>query len=139
MVFEKLNDTFARRHHLRIWLRPDRYQGRPVWVVAATHDMGISFSEANRTFIHRIDSSIDRERDKVANDLVLAGHVASMLLVDRSAIPQNAQSATGDNLVTDGKIAAILLSPAPSGNKARVLRHLTRWHFGLKPLPMLCL
>ncbi|MGB7761799.1 MAG: LssY C-terminal domain-containing protein [Bryobacteraceae bacterium] len=109
MVFEKLNDTFARRHHLRIWLRPDRYHGRPVWVVAATHDMGINFSEANRTFIHRIDSSIDREREKVTDDLILAGHVASLLLVDRPAIPQHAQNATGDNLATDGKIAVLLL------------------------------
>jgi hypothetical protein len=80
-----------------------------VWVVAATHDMGINFSEANRTFIHRIDSSIDREREKVVNDLVLTGHVVSVLLVDRSAIPQHAQNATGDNLVTDGKIAVLLL------------------------------
>jgi len=109
IVFEKLNNTFARRHHLRVWLRPDRYQGRPVWVVAATHDMGINFSEANRTFIHRIDSSIDREREKVANDLILSGHVTSMLLVDRSSIPQHAQNATGDSLATDGKIAVLLL------------------------------
>ena len=109
VVFEKLNNTFARRHHLRAWLRPDRYEGRPVWVVAATHDMGINFSEANRTFIHRIDSSIDHEREKVANDLIVAGHVASILMVDRSAIPRNAQNATGDNLVTDGKIAVLLL------------------------------
>ncbi|HUB32732.1 MAG TPA: LssY C-terminal domain-containing protein [Bryobacteraceae bacterium] len=109
IVFEKLNDTFARRHHLRIWLRPGQYDGRLVWVVAATHDMGISFSEANRTFIHRIDSSIDRERDKVVSDLIYSGHVASMLLVDRAAIPQHAQNATGDNLVTDGKIAVLVL------------------------------
>jgi len=109
IVFEKLNNTFARRHHLRVWLRPDRYQERPVWVVAATHDMGINFSEANRTFIHRIDSSIDHEREKVANDLILTGQVASMLLVERSGIPQHAQNATGDNLATDGKIAVLVL------------------------------
>ena len=109
IVFEKLNDTFARRHHLRVWLRPDEFRGRPVWVVAATHDQGINFSEANRTFIHRIDSSIDREREKVVDDLVLTGLVASMLMVDRSAIPQHAQNATGDSLVTDGKIAVLVL------------------------------
>lgn len=109
VVFEKLNNTFARRHHLRVWLRPDRYQGRPVWVVAATHDMGISFSKTDRTFIHRIDSSIDREREKVVNDLVFSGHVASMLLVDRPTVPRNAQNATGDNLLTDGKIAVLVL------------------------------
>lgn len=109
LVFEKLNNTFARRHHLRVWQRPDRWEGRPVWVVAATHDMGISFSQANRTFIHRIDSSIDHEREKVANDLIFSGHVASMLVVTRSNIPQDAQNATGDNLVTDGKIAVLVL------------------------------
>jgi hypothetical protein len=109
LVFEKLNNTFARRHHLRIWQRPDPWQGRPVWVVAATHDMGISFSPATRNFIHRIDSSIDREREKVVDDLMLTGRVASMLMVDRTAIPKNAQNATGDNLVTDGKMAVLLL------------------------------
>jgi len=109
LVFEKLNNTFAHRHHLRVWLRPDKFHGQSVWVIAATHDMGINFSEANRTFIHRVDSSIDREREKVVNDLVLTGRVSSMLLVDRSGIPQHAQNATGDNLVTDGKIAVLVL------------------------------
>ena len=108
IVFEKLNNTFARRHHLRIWQRPDAWHGRPVWVVAATHDMGISFSPGTRNFIHRIDSSIDREREKVANDLIYTGRMQSMLLVDRTNIPQNAQNATGDNLVTDGKIAVLV-------------------------------
>jgi hypothetical protein len=109
LVFEKLNNTFAHRHHLRVWLRPDTFHGRPVWVIAATHDMGINFSETNRTFIHRIDSSIDREREKVADDLVLTGRVDSMLMVERSGIPQHAQNATGDNLATDGKIAVLVL------------------------------
>jgi hypothetical protein len=108
LVFEKLNNTFARRHHLRIWQRPGAWQGRPVWVVAATHDVGINFSPATRNFIHRIDSSIDREREKVLDDLVLTGRVASLLMVDRAAIPKNAQNATGDNLVTDGKMAVLI-------------------------------
>ena len=108
LVFEKLNNTFARRHHLRIWQRPDAWQGRPVWVVAATHDMGISFSPATRNFIHRIDSSIDHERAKVANDLILTGRVASLLMVDRAAVPKSARNATGDNLVTDGKMAVLV-------------------------------
>src|SRR5581483_8970404 len=61
-VFEKLNDTFAARHHLRIWRRPGTFDGRSIWVCAATHDVGIDFSEETRTFIHKIDSEIDRER-----------------------------------------------------------------------------
>jgi hypothetical protein len=109
LVFEKTNNTFARRHHLRVWLRPATFLGKPVWAIASTHDVGISFSEENRTFIHRIDSEIDRERAKVVNDLLFTGRVQSMALVDRPDVPQHAQNATGDNLETDGKIAVLVL------------------------------
>jgi hypothetical protein len=109
LVFEKMNNTFAQRHHLRVWARPGTFQGKPVWAVAATHDIGINFSEQNRTFIHKIDSQIDRERAKVVNDLLFTGDVESVALVDRPSVPQHGQNATGDNLETDGKIAVLVL------------------------------
>jgi len=109
MVFEKLNNTFSKRHHLRIWLRPDQYQGQPVWVCAATHDTGIDFSAKDRTFIHKIDPQIDMERSKVVNDLLLTGKVQSLLMVDRPNVPQHGQNATGDNLNTDAKMAVVVL------------------------------
>jgi hypothetical protein len=107
LVFEKLTNTFAQRHHLRVWKRPDSFDGQAVWVVAATHDTGIDFSEQNRTFIHKIDSQIDRERAKVVNDLIFTGRVRSVALVERPAVPKNGQNATGDNITTDGKMAVL--------------------------------
>jgi hypothetical protein len=109
MVFEKANNTFSKRHHLRIWLRPDRFRGQPVWVCAATHDTGIDFSAKDRTFIHKIDPQIDMERAKVVNDLLLTGKVQSLLMADRPNVPQHGQNATGDNLNTDGKMAVVIL------------------------------
>jgi hypothetical protein len=109
LVFEKLNNTFARRHHLRVWKRPVKFQGMPVWAVAATHDIGISFSQQDYTFIHRIDSQIDRERAKVVNDLIFTGRTQGVALVDRPEVPQHGQNATGDNLDTDGKTAVLVL------------------------------
>jgi hypothetical protein len=109
LVFEKLNNTFAQRHHLRVWRRPDTFQGQPVWVIAATHDTGIDFSQENRTFIHKIDPQIDHERAKVVNDLIFGGHVRSVALVERSTVPQHGQNATGDNLETDAKMAVLVL------------------------------
>ena len=108
LVFEKINNTFARRHHLRVWKRPDTFEGKPVWVIAATHDTGIDFSEQNRTFIHKIDSQIDGERAKVVNDLLFTGRVRSVALVDRPAVPQHGQNATGDNVETDAKMAVLV-------------------------------
>jgi hypothetical protein len=79
-----------------------------VWVCAATHDTGIDFSAEDRTFIHKVDSQIDRERTKVLNDLLLTGQVRSFVLVDRPAVPRGSANATGDKLITDGKMAVLL-------------------------------
>jgi hypothetical protein len=108
MVYEKLTNTFAQRHHLRVWRRPDSFDGKPAWVVAATHDTGIEFSEQNRTFIHKIDSAIDNERAKVVNDLLFTGRVHSIALVERPDVPHSTQNATGDNITTDAKMAVLI-------------------------------
>jgi len=107
LVFEKINDTFAARHHLRIWQRPGTFGGKQIWVCAATHDTGISFSEASRTFIHQIEPRIDLERAKVVNDLLLTGVVRGLSLVDRPELPRDMFNATGDALKTDGGMAVL--------------------------------
>jgi hypothetical protein len=109
LVFQKQNNTFAMRHHLRIWRRPGDFQGQPVWVCAATHDIGIEFSPEKRNFIHKIDPEIDRERAKVANDLLFTGRVKALSLVERPEAPKHSQNATGDNLETDGRMAVLVL------------------------------
>ncbi len=109
LVYQKQNDTFDARHHVRIWRRPGAFEGQPVWVCAATHDIGISYSEREGTFIHRIDSNIDDERAKVVNDLIFERKAGSLALVARDAIPADAQNATGDPLHTDGQMAVVIL------------------------------
>ncbi|MEJ7608317.1 MAG: LssY C-terminal domain-containing protein [Bryobacteraceae bacterium] len=106
--FQKGNNTFAKRHHLRVWQRPETYQDKPIWVSSSTHDIGIEFSQENRTFIHLIDPQIDRERGKVVSDLLFTGKVESIALVARPEVPRDASNATGDKLVTDGRMAVIL-------------------------------
>jgi hypothetical protein len=107
LVFQKQNNTFAARHHLRIWRRPGRFHGQEVWICSATHDIGIDFSEADHTFIHKVDTQIDRERAKVVTDLLFTGLVQGLSLVERPDVPTNLFNATGDALETDGKMAVI--------------------------------
>lgn len=108
LVFEKMNNTFAKRHHLRVW-HTTAFHGMQVWVTAATHDIGISFSSKDHTFIHKIDSAIDRERTKVTGDLIFSGHVRAMALVNRPEAPRETENATGDKVTTDGKMAVLEL------------------------------
>ena len=117
LIFQKQTNTFAMRHHIRIWQRPQTFQGQSIWVGAATHDIGIDFSEESRSFTHKIDSNIDAERSKVVNDLLFARAVHALALVGR-AIPANVSNATGDQLITDGSIAVLLLQSPPEKGDA---------------------
>jgi hypothetical protein len=108
MELQKQTNTFAERHHLRIFKRPVEFAGRQVWVSSSTQDTGIEFSPENKTFIHLIDPKIDRERGKIVNDLLFAGVVKGVALVDRPEVPKESENATGDKLITDGCMAVVM-------------------------------
>ena len=112
--YQKQNNTFAQRHHLRIWRRPVTWEGQEVWVASSTHDTGIDFSPENRTFIHKVDSLIDDERAKVVSEFPVTGAVKSLALVERPNVPTESMNATGDKLLTDGRMAVLVLGAAPS-------------------------
>ena len=109
-AYAKTLNTFSKRHHLRVWASSLPWNGQTVWTSSSTHDTGIGFSKKNKTFIHLIDSHIDNERAKVVNDLIFTGCVSNVQLVARSWIPKDAKNGTGEDLVTDGRIAVLQLN-----------------------------
>ena len=113
LVFEKETNTFAKRHHIRIWRQQQEYDGLPVWIGAGTHDTGIDFSRKAKTFSHSVDDDIDEERLKIENDLIFTGDIAAAGLIHRPEAPTSFENATGDQLRTDGAIAAIRLASLP--------------------------
>ena len=113
VVFEKVADTFTKRHHFRIWRWPvtaPADSSSTVWLIAATHDTGMMFSTQRHTFTHRVDPDIDLERDKVVSDLVAANVVAEMSYVPRAA-PASGATVNGRRTpaVTDWRMAVIVL------------------------------
>ena len=109
LVFQKQNNTFAKRHHVRLWRRPQTWQGRDAWLGAATHDVGIKFVSQERSFTHAIETSIDLERQKIVDDLAFAGATARAALADRPSVPARSENATHDPVQTDGRIAVMIL------------------------------
>ena len=109
LVFQKQLNTFAKRHHVRIWQRPGDVLGRTVWVGAATHDTGIVVTSESKWFTHGIDPDLDAERAKVVNDLAFAGAVQSMTAVDRPKAPRQGKNASGDVIRTDGRMAVLMI------------------------------
>jgi hypothetical protein len=109
MRFEKQNNTFASRHHIRFWKVQQTFDGKPVFVAAATHDIKIYFSKTSKSITHGIDPDIDKERTKVLNDMLFTGRVQATALIDRTSIPKGISNATGDHLKTDDKMAVLEL------------------------------
>jgi opacity protein-like surface antigen len=109
-AYAKTLNTFSKRHHLRIWASSLTWNEQTVWTSSSTHDTGIGFSKKNKTFIHLIDTHIDNERAKVVNDLIFTGCVSSVQLVARPWIPKDAKNGTGEDLITDGRVAVLQLN-----------------------------
>ena len=52
------------RNHLRAWKSAYEADGRPVWCIAATHDIGFERDQRNNGLTHKIDPAIDGERGR---------------------------------------------------------------------------
>jgi LssY C-terminus len=109
LVYQKQTNTFAKRHHIRIWLTDKMWNGQPIWLGAATHDTGIDFSFEAKTFAHRVESDIDRERLKIIDDFRFVRKVAAFSYMKRSSVASESKNATGDVIRTDGRLAVVEL------------------------------
>jgi hypothetical protein len=107
---QKTLNTFTKRHHLRMWKRPEQWHGRPVWASAATRDIGITFSLRQFEFTHRIQSDVDIERDKVVSDLVFTGCVDSVTYVRRTDLAPALGREGRRGVTTDARVAVVELN-----------------------------
>jgi hypothetical protein len=103
----KTTNTFAARHHLRIFPTTAEWDDQTVLTASSTQDIGIAFSRKQKTFIHVIDEHIDNERAKIVNDLKFTGCVTSLDMVPRPWVPTDAYNSTGDRLRTDAQAAVL--------------------------------
>ena len=109
LAFEKMFNTFNKRHHLRLWQTGARTpDGREIWLGAATHDIGLEPTNTG-SISHAIDPNLDDERSRVGADLAVGGSVAAEKLVTRPNPLSQGLTATGGKWHTDGLLLAIVL------------------------------
>ncbi len=108
LAFEKMLNTFMKRHHLRLWrttaTSPD---GREIWLGACTHDIGLDVHPG--VISHAVDPDLDAERGKVGADLKAGGMVAAEQLITRPNPLTEGKTATGGTWKTDGQLLVIEL------------------------------
>jgi hypothetical protein len=100
------------RNHLRVWKSPYVVDGRPLWCVAATHDVGFERDERNNKVTHKIDPAIDGEREYVNDTLSRTGLVTQRAHVTPADPVTTASTATGGSFHSDGRILVLVLNDA---------------------------
>jgi hypothetical protein len=100
--FEKSLNTFAKRHHIRLWHDPQS----GAWLGAATEDVSYKFYKGHLT--HATDRVIDNERSKIVNDLAFTGCIAKGALIPRDSLKPAQEY--GSSILTDGDIAVLQLN-----------------------------
>ena len=110
LTMSKTLNTFTRRHHLRVYLWKETWDGLPIFQSAATHDTDIVMSLKNRTITHEIDARIDEERAKIVNDLIFTGCVDSAEWVGRPWVEESLFNGSGQQLKTDRALAVLKLN-----------------------------
>jgi len=106
LAFEKVLNTFAMRHHLRLWRAPIAAPGGDlIWLGAAVHDTGFDIHPGVAS--HATSPDLDAERTKVGADLLATGSVAAEQLVTPPRPLSNGVTGTGGAWQTDGQLLVV--------------------------------
>ena len=77
LALQKARDTIHQRNHLRLWLSPMRYRGKPVWVGQISRDIGVRLTFHSPTFTtHKIDPDVDEARTALTEDMAYSQNLA---------------------------------------------------------------
>jgi hypothetical protein len=107
MAWQKgLNDV-SKRHHIRLWRAAGTWRGQEMWIGAATRDVDFAYWWHGGSLSHKIEEDVDQERDKVAYDLAFSSCGDILNWTDRASVPRFTHNATGDPIVTDGRLVVI--------------------------------
>lgn len=114
---QKARATVNERNHLRVWMSPLRYQGKPVWLGQISRDIGVRLSSKSSTLTtHKIDPDVDEARFYLLQDLYYSqglkkyGHLGG---VGRADMEHPRQNLTGDPYFTDGLRAILWITHDP--------------------------
>jgi hypothetical protein len=103
---QKARQTINQRLHLRLWMTPLRFHGKPVWIGQISRDIGVRFTAKTWNLTtHKIDPDVDDARDYLLDDLMEAGRVALVGYASgagEAAAAAPRHNLTGDSYFTDG-------------------------------------
>jgi hypothetical protein len=107
----------ATRHHLRLWKSALTVGRQPVWVGAATHDIGFERDARNNGITHKIDPDVDAEREFVGKSLAETGELSALMRIAPRDAVKEARTATGGSFHSNGNVLVMRVADAGGGNE----------------------
>ena len=117
LAAQKARGTVHERNHLRIWLSPLRFRGKPVWVGQISRDIGVKFTLKSPTIsTHVIDPEVDEARSYLIEDLSYSqalSQIGFVYGVGRTDRADPRFNLVGDPFFSDGRRAVLFFEPRP--------------------------
>jgi len=114
---QKARQSIHQRNHIRMWLTPLEYQGKPVWLAQISRDIGVRWTLKTWSLTtHKIDPDVDEARLGLIQDLLYSqslirfGFTGGIQPATQSSPHRNL---TGDPFFTDGLRAVLLFERRP--------------------------
>ncbi len=114
-AFQKIRQNINERNHLRVWLAPVRFMGKPVWIGQISRDIGVRFTSKTIT-THKIDPDVDETREFLLENLAYnqaLQKIAYVRGVGAASIDEPRGNLTGDPYFTDGLRVVLWVSSEP--------------------------
>ncbi len=118
IALQKVRSSIHYRNHLRLWLAPVTFEGRPVLVGQISRDIGSRMTSKSPTLTtHRIDPDVDETRASLVQDMIYSQSLAAFGYgAGVGEAPRDAPRAnlTGDVYFTDGRRLVMWLTDEPT-------------------------
>ncbi len=100
LALQRARDNIHQRNHLRLWLSPMRFRGKPVWVGQISRDIGTRLTiHSPYLTTHKIDPQVDEARTALTEDMAYSQNLAAIGLV--AGVGPASKDAPRRNLTTD--------------------------------------
>ncbi len=134
-ALQRARSSINERNHLRIWLTPLRFEGKPVWIGQISRDIGVHFTWRTIT-THKIDPDVDETREFLLEDMAYSqalekfGYVGG---VGPAPYDRPRGNLTGDPYFTDGRRVVMWIAGEQNSISDIEVVDLSPWYTGYIP------
>ena len=119
LAAQKARQSIHQRNHIRVWLTPMEYQGRPVWLGQISRDIGVRWTlKTWNLTTHTIDPDVDEARMGLIQDMLYSQALVKFGFakgIDPAPSTRPHRNLTGDPYFTDGLRAVLVFERRPVG------------------------